>query len=83
MQNDEASVARLRDEVFHYLQRNPNATDTLKGIINWWLPTQHHLSNEKAVERALEQLVAKGLLKKTVLVDGTVLYAGAARREDE
>jgi Fe2+ or Zn2+ uptake regulation protein len=83
MQNDEACIARVGDAILHYLQRNPNATDTVKGIVNWWLPTQDHISNEQAVEQALDELVARGLVKKTVLVDGTALYAGTARPEDE
>ena len=65
----------MRDALLQYIQRNPDAADTLRGVMSWWLPAQFHERAEKDVEQAIEWLVAQGDLRKTVLVDGTILYA--------
>lgn len=77
MTSEEAEIARLREAILDYLQRNPEAADTLRGIVNWWLPAEPARIEASRVERALEQLVAEGLVVKSVLVEGTVLYARA------
>ena len=77
MTSEEAEIARLREAIIEYLQRNPEAADTLGGIVNWWLPARPVRVETSWVERALEQLVAEGLAVKSVLVGGTVLYARA------
>ncbi|TAM62908.1 MAG: hypothetical protein EPN49_03170 [Rhodanobacter sp.] len=58
-----------------YLRRHPRAADTLRGIVNWWLPRQHYESGCQRIERALDTLVAKGELRRDRLPDGEVLYA--------
>lgn len=80
MQN-ESGTSHVRDAILQYLQRNPDAADTLRGVMSWWLPAQFHEKAEKDVEQAMERLVAQGDLTKTVLVDGSILYAGTAGRE--
>ncbi len=76
-------IDHLQEAVLHYLRNNPNAADSLQGIINWWLPKQGY---EKAgienVYQALEQLIAAGVVEKVPLVDGTVLYRLIARIEE-
>lgn len=77
MTSEEAEIARLREAIRDYLQRNPEAADTLGGIVNWWLPDTRVRIETSRVERALAQLVAEGFAVKRVLVEGTVLYARA------
>lgn len=77
MTSEEAKIARLREAILDYLQRNPEAADTLEGIVSWWLPAEPVRVEASRVERALEQLVAEGFAVKSVLVEGTVLYARA------
>ena len=81
MTSEETEIARLREAILEYLRRNPEAADTLEGIVSWWLRNQPVRVEESRVERALEQLVAEGFAVKSVLVEGTVLYARAPRRE--
>lgn len=57
-----------------YLQRHPQAADTLRGIANWWLPLQRYENGRQQVERALTDLVAAGLLRGESLPDGEMLY---------
>lgn len=76
LDNDEpeSELADLRDVILHYLQNNARAADSLEGIMNWWLPPTYGKVDAARVEKALEQLIAEGLVRKTGLVDGTVLY---------
>ena len=76
MDNDEpeSELADLRDVILHYLQKNPSAADSLEGVMNWWLSPAYGKVDAARIEQALEQLIAEGLVRKTALVDGTVLY---------
>jgi Fe2+ or Zn2+ uptake regulation protein len=73
----------LQNAVLQYWRNNPNAADSLQGIINWWLPKQGYekVAMESAYQ-ALEQLVAAGVVEKVLLVDGTVLYRLIVRVEE-
>jgi hypothetical protein len=73
----EANIARVRSAIIAYLERHANAADTREGIIDWWLPIEQRAIDRAVIERALEMLVAEGLLVGTRLVDGTVLYGRA------
>jgi Fe2+ or Zn2+ uptake regulation protein len=73
----EANVARVRSAILAYLERHASAADTREGIIDWWLPIEQRAIDRAVIERALEMLVAEGLLTGTRLVDGTVLYGRA------
>jgi Fe2+ or Zn2+ uptake regulation protein len=79
--NDEARITCLRDAILEYLQRNPDAADTLRGVMDWWLPAEHRATQAQALEQALEQLVALQLVVRTELPDGTILYAGKRTKE--
>ena len=57
-----------------YLHQHPQAADTLRGIVNWWLPRQRYESECRRIECALGELVAEGVLCCARLPDGEVLY---------
>jgi hypothetical protein len=71
---DDADVAGARAAILGYLAANANAADTREGIGNWWLPIQYRAMRREIIERALDALVADGLIKATALLDGTLLY---------
>jgi Fe2+ or Zn2+ uptake regulation protein len=71
---DEVVVSRLRDEVLNYLRNHPQAADTVTGIARWWLPQQHDEAALTSVQQALDELATQGLVIKTMLADGTILY---------
>ena len=77
MTSEESEIARLRAAILDYLRRNPDAADTLGGIVSWWLPAESVRFDASRVERVLEELVREGFVVKSVLVEGTVLYARA------
>ena len=78
MQNDEANVARVRMAILAYLEHHGDAADTREGIADWWLPVDQRAVDRAVVGRALEMLVAEGLLRVARLGDGTVLYRRAS-----
>jgi len=59
-QSDPTSEISLK--ILRYLDQNPNAADTLDGILEWWLPKQSLYEQEKIVQRALNSLVEQRLL---------------------
>jgi hypothetical protein len=56
------STSEVSLKILRYLEQNPNAADTLDGILEWWLPRQSLYEQEKAVEQALDSLVERKLL---------------------
>lgn len=69
---DDGEIER---SVLAYLHHHPQAADTLRGIVNWWLPQQRYESGCQRIERALSELVDRGLLRRDPLPHGEVLYA--------
>ncbi len=69
---NEAEVER---SVLAYLRRHPQAADTLRGIVTWWLPQQRYESGVQHIEHVLGRMVSEGLLHRDPLPDGEVLYA--------
>lgn len=77
MKNDKSAsdIDCLHDAIRRYLQSNPNAADSLDGIMNWWLPKLgYEKVDSESVLQALEQLTAEGVVRKVSLMDGTILY---------
>ena len=79
-QPTEPDLTPLSGEILRYLRAHPQAADTVDGIVEWWLPRQRHDEAVDRVQHALDELVARGLVDKITLVDGTVLYADRAHR---
>ena len=61
-------------EILSYLARNPDAQDTLEGVVEWWMFEQKIRSRTSQVELALAQLVAKGLIVKRKGKDARTHY---------
>ena len=63
------------EEILHYLQTHPGACDTLEGITAWWL-LRHRIDISLAeVQRAVNQLVAEGIVKESEGWGGRTIYA--------
>jgi hypothetical protein len=52
------------DAVKEYLAECPNATDTKTGVTEWWLMRHQVRVQTEAVGRALDHLVADGVLEE-------------------
>ena len=66
---DTLNVHPLCEQIVHFLLENEHAMDTAKGIAAWWVR-----SDEIAVQAALDQLIACGVIAPYPFRSG-VLYA--------
>lgn len=51
-----------RLEILEYLHAHPSAADTVDGIIQWWLPLQRFDTAKEVIQRALDDLVERGII---------------------
>jgi hypothetical protein len=68
----------IADIIERYVTEHPRAADTPKGICEWWVARQGYAGSLIEVQEALDHLVELGRLSRTVLADGTAIYARAA-----
>ena len=61
-------------EILSYLANHTRASDTLEGIVDWWLPQQELAYQTKVVRDALAELVERGFLVKEVTKDSRIRY---------
>jgi hypothetical protein len=65
-------------EVFYYilayLSDNPDAGDTLDGIVEWWLLDQRIKFETRNVSDAVTQLVSDGLVVEHTEADSRIIY---------
>jgi hypothetical protein len=77
----DAGIERIAATVESYLVRHPNASDTIEGILRWWLGgASFDEEDTRLVEPALERLIARGLMTKRLLPGGGVVFAGRGTR---
>jgi hypothetical protein len=50
------------NKILAYLMANPDAKDTLEGILDWWLLQQDLKRNIALVRKALDELIDKKFL---------------------
>jgi hypothetical protein len=55
-------VSELGQRILHYLAQNPEAGDTVEGILSWWLLDQAIGCWMPGIETALAELVTKRLV---------------------
>jgi hypothetical protein len=67
-------IEALSRQILDYLQKNPEASDTLEGIAAWWLEQQRIEQLVEEVAEALELLVKKGAVKAHKKPDGITTY---------
>ena len=73
----------LAKRLLRYLTQHPTAKDTAEGIATWWLRRQHIEQSVEAVRRALQLLIARGLLIERQGPDLRTYYAINTARMDE
>lgn len=66
--------SRVARAVLAYLLNFPDAQDTIGGIAEWWLPHQNIDSHPVILQRALNELVARGFLLQHKGKDSKVHY---------
>lgn len=74
---------QLDEEILTYLREHSEAADTFEGIIEWWLPRQRFEQGKAQIQKALDDLLAQGLVKRDCLSDGTAIYSSVEREKRE
>ena len=65
---------QIEQLILSYLNRNPDASDTLEGIARWWLELERIETSVEEVAAACQNLEKLGLLKKSKNSIGSMLY---------
>lgn len=65
----------------NYLERHPEAQDTVEGIRDWWLTSKSSMNTKpEHVQKALQHLVARQLVTGRLGVDGQTHYRSNCER---
>ena len=67
-------IERVSAEIQRYLQSHPHAADTLEGITRWWLTRQRYEEAATVVKKALDILIARGLVSQSTNMDDQCIY---------
>jgi hypothetical protein len=70
----------LAKEILRYLIDHPNAQDTLKGVVTWWLLERTIKHQTALVKEVLDKLVIDGLVIAQHGSDSQTLYKINRRR---
>ena len=69
-----AGLSEIASEILDYLRKNPEARDTLEGVVQWWLPELEIKRRTAAIKEALDELVRAGLLSERKGKDAQISY---------
>lgn len=76
----DAGMQRVAALIEAYLARHPAAADSEQGIAQWWMPAMGADVPVETVCAALEWLVRRGAVHRTLVPGGPAIYrAGAAK----
>lgn len=71
------AVQRAAQAIERYLAQHPAAADSEEGIAQWWLPAMGVDVPVQTVCKALELLVERGVVSRTLLPDRAIYRAAA------
>ncbi|MFQ3234883.1 MAG: hypothetical protein ACI9C4_000436 [Paraglaciecola sp.] len=75
--SQQTKIETVANDIREYFVHNPNAGDTVDGIVTWWIARQRLKNAKNIVQDALEYLVNQGELQKQVLA-GREIYVREA-----
>ena len=73
-------MQQIAYDILAYLAKNPDAQDTPEGIMEWWLSGRAAKRSVVAVEKALTELVVRGLILERRGKDARTYYKVNRRR---
>ncbi len=68
-------VNSIAAEIMAYLHRRPMASDSIDGIIYWWLAQQTIVKNKRLVAQALALLAHEGKVVKRTGSNSEAIYS--------
>ena len=81
--NRSTDRSKVAWDVLSYLIDNPDAQDTLEGIVEWWILQRTIENQTKTVQAVLAELTAKGLILERRGSDSRLRYLINANRQEE
>ena len=72
---NDSDVQQIADQLECYLKNHPNAADTINGITKWWLPGQGIEVSSVIVQKALNYLCSKLIVKCSDNAYGNKIYS--------
>jgi hypothetical protein len=66
-------IATTMVQILGYLERNPNAADTIDGVA-YWVPQSEQIPSRDVLQAALDGLVARRELYSERLPGGALIY---------
>lgn len=68
-------IELISEEIQRYLCNHPNAADSVEGITKWWLTRQRYEEATTVVKKALEILIARGVVAQSTNADDQRIYS--------
>ena len=76
-------ASEIARDLLGYLINNPDAQDTLEGIVEWWLLQMKLESSTLKVKQALADLVSRGFILERAGSDSRLRYMINDGKQDE
>jgi len=70
-------------EILAYLAEHPKASDTLEGIVEWWVLEQKIRYEMEMVRKAVGELVQQGFLLEEKTIDSRTRYRANQKKYHE
>jgi hypothetical protein len=80
MSTENELIECLANKIGEYLGQNPEAADGIEGILQWWLSHNQPGKTRERVRAALDRMEKQRVVTRTVLRDGTEVFAKAPAR---
>jgi DNA-binding PadR family transcriptional regulator len=68
------TAKQIKHDILAYLLTRPSASDTVEGIVEWWLLQQEVQRQTATIMAALRELVQQGFVLETRKRDGRLHY---------
>ena len=75
LKNHDTDSSDIAEEISRYLEGHMNAADSVDGIAKWWLSRQRYEETLERVQQALDELVSKGVVKRSYTASGNTVYS--------
>lgn len=72
-------IMAIAEAIDRYFKTHPKAADTAVGVRDWWLGNRGDAASPSEVRAALDHLVQRGSVARSILADGTVIYSRAPK----
>ena len=79
----DSDVQEIAHQIECYLKIHPNAADTIEGIAKWWLWEQGSDVSSLIIQKALDYLISKSVVKCNANSCGNRVYSSNYKKKAE